>query len=96
MYHSVLLVYKVKANKQPRYLSNMYMGTYKYNTRIAHSGQIKLEGRPKLELTMGSFKWFQIEPFFQCTPHKIWCSRVIIPTKMAVNCRVQTITAEKY
>ena len=57
MYHSVLLVYKVKASKQHRYLSNMYIGTYKYNTRMAQTGQIKLEGRPKLELTKYSFKW---------------------------------------
>ena len=65
MYHSVLLVYKVKANKQPRYLSNMYMGTYKYNTKLAQSGQIKMEGRPKLEVTHCSFKWRAAKKFNQ-------------------------------
>ena len=62
---SVLLVYKVKASKQPRYLSNMYMGTYKYNTRIAQSGQIKMEGRPRLEVTHCSFKWRAAKQFNQ-------------------------------
>ena len=65
IYHSILLVYKVKASKQPKYLSNMFMGTYKYNTRIAQSGLIKLEGRPKLELTNCSFKWRAVKQFNQ-------------------------------
>ena len=65
MYHSVLLVYKVKVSKQPRYLSNMYRGTYKYNTRIAQSGQIKMEGRPRLEVTHCSFKWRAAKQFNQ-------------------------------
>ena len=43
----------------------MYMGTHKYNTKIAYSGQIKLEGRQKLELTMSSFKWRVARQFNQ-------------------------------
>ena len=56
-YHSVLLIYKVKINHQPRYLDNMFNWNYLYNTRQAESGQIRLEGRPKLDITSNSFKW---------------------------------------
>ena len=65
MYHSVLLVYKVKASKQPRYLSDMFKGTFMYYTRLAGGGKIKLEGRPKLELTKNSFKWRAAQQFNQ-------------------------------
>ena len=47
------------------YLSNMNMGTYKYNTKLAQSGQIKMEGRPKLEVTHCSFKWRAAKQFNQ-------------------------------
>ena len=64
-YHSVLLVYNVKATKQPRYLSHMFNWSYKYNTRQADRGQIRSEGRPMLELTSSSFKWRAARQFNQ-------------------------------
>ena len=64
-YHTVLLVYKVKVSKQPKYLSNMFNWSYKYNTRQADRGQIRLEGRPKLELANQGFKWRAARQFNQ-------------------------------
>ena len=57
-YHSVLLIYKVRLSKTPRYLHMMHNSwSYQYKTRQAESGLIKLVARPKLELTKSSFRY---------------------------------------
>ena len=57
-YHSVLLVYKVRLNKTPRYLDTMHNSwSYQYRTRQAESGLVKMVGRPRLEITRNSFRW---------------------------------------
>ena len=75
-YHSVLLVYKVKSSQQPQYLSNMFNWSYRYNTRQADRGQIRLEGRPRLEITSSSFKWRAARQFNQL-PADILSSKTI-------------------
>ena len=55
-YHSVLLVYKVKMNKSPMYIDNMFNWSYLYNTRQAEGGLIKIMGKPKLDVTRSSFR----------------------------------------
>ena len=75
-YHSVLLVYNVKATKQPRYLSHMFNWSYKYNTRQADRGQIRLEGRPRLELTNSSFKWRAARQFNQLPMNILNCKSI--------------------
>ena len=56
-YHTVLLIYKIRKNKEPTYLHEMFSSRHLYNTRGAESGVIQIHGRPKLELTKLSFKW---------------------------------------
>ena len=75
-YHSVLLVYKVKSSHQPQYLSSMFNWSYRYNTRQADKGQIRLEGRPRLEITSNSFKWRAARQFNQL-PSDILTSKTI-------------------
>ena len=65
-YHSVLLVYKVKLTKTPRYLHSMHNSwSYQYRTRQAESGHIKLVGKPRMELTRNSFKWRAADQYNQ-------------------------------
>ena len=64
-YHSVLLIFKVKQNRSPKYLHNMFSWYYKYNTRQAEGGTIRLIGKPKLELTKNSFRWRAANQFNQ-------------------------------
>ena len=65
-YHSVLLVYKVKLSKTPKYLYSMHnRWSYQYRTRQAESGLVKMIGKPKLELTKSSFKWRAANQFNQ-------------------------------
>ena len=64
-YHSVLIIYNVKLNRTPKYLNNMFNWSYQYNIRLAESGQIKMEGRPRLELSRSSFRWRAAEQFNQ-------------------------------
>ena len=40
LYHSVLLIYKVKQSQTPKYLHNMFSWSYTYNTRQAEGGLI--------------------------------------------------------
>ena len=68
-YHSVLLVFKVRLNKSPKYLHSMHnSGSYQYRTRQAESGIIKLVGRPKLELTKSSFRYRAANDYNQLPP----------------------------
>ena len=46
-YHSVLQVFNVKQHQTPRYLNSMFSKTYRYNTRQAEGGLIRLMGKPK-------------------------------------------------
>ena len=70
-YHSVLLVYKVRMSKTPRYLYKMHNSwSYQYRTRQADSGLIKLMGKPRLDITKNSFKWRSASQFNQL-PHEI-------------------------
>ena len=55
-YHSVLLVYKVKMNKSPMYIDNMFNWSYMYHTRQAEEGLIKIIGKPKLDVSRSSFR----------------------------------------
>ena len=64
-YHSVLVIYKVKQKHTPRYLDSMFSWSYQYNTRQAESGHIRLEGRPRLELSKDSFRWRAAHQFNQ-------------------------------
>ena len=51
-YHSVLLVFKVKQSKHPRYMYMMHNSwSYPYCTRQAETGNIRVLNKPKLELS---------------------------------------------
>ena len=56
-YHTVLLVFKVRGNGSPMYLSSMFHSSYAYNTRQASRELLRVDQRPRLELTKSSFKW---------------------------------------
>ena len=56
-YHSVLLVFKVRRNESPKYLNSMFNNNYVYNTRQASRDLLRVNQRPRLELTRSSFKW---------------------------------------
>ena len=58
IYHSVLLVHRVKMYRVPKYLYDIHNGeTYLRVTRQAEDGKIKLIGNPRLELSKASFRW---------------------------------------
>ena len=57
-FHSVLLVYKTRQSKRPRYLYSMHNSwSYPYSTRQAETGLIRVLSKPKLELARDSFRW---------------------------------------
>ena len=64
-YHSILLIYKVKESQTPKYLHNMFNSSYKYNTRQAEGGLIRLVGKPRLEVSRNSFRWRAANQFNQ-------------------------------
>ena len=64
-FHSVLLIYKVKKDRVPENLYNMFSSTYSYDTRQARGGMIKLMGIPKLDLSKNSFRWRGANQFNQ-------------------------------
>ena len=61
----MLLIYKVKQNQTPKYLSNMFSWSYQYNTRQAEGGLIRLMGKPRLEISKNSFRWRAANQFNQ-------------------------------
>ena len=56
-YFSALMVYKIKMQRSPKCLANMFDWTYVHRTRAAASGIVKPIGIPKLCLTKESFRW---------------------------------------
>ena len=57
-YHSVLLVYKTRQSKQPRYLYRMHNSwAYPYRTRQAENELVRVLSKPNLELAKDSFRW---------------------------------------
>ena len=82
-YHSVLLIFKVKQNKSPKYLHNMFSWNYKYNTRQAEGGNIRLIGKPKLEVTRNSFRWRAANQFNQL-PEEIKTCKSLENFKLSV------------
>ena len=56
-YHTVLLIFKTRQEKSPKYIHDMFSSKFGYHTRQAERGAIQLLGRPKLDLTQSSFKW---------------------------------------
>ena len=57
VYHSVVMVFKVLQNKQPKPLHSMFPLDYSYNTSQARSKSIKQTGHPSLDLWQDSFRW---------------------------------------
>ena len=55
--HSVVMVFKVLQNKQPKPLHSMFPLDYIYNTSQARSKSIKQTGHPSLDLWQDSFRW---------------------------------------
>ena len=80
-YHSVLLIFKVKQNQTPVYLHNMFSWSYKYNTRQAEGGTIRLVGKPRLDLNRNSFRWRAANQFNQL-PADIRTSSSLINFKL--------------
>ena len=65
-YHSVLLVFKVRQSKSPKYLYSMHNDwSYPYKTRQAENGLIRVAVRPGLEMVKDSFKWRAATSFNQ-------------------------------
>ena len=80
-YHSVLLLFKVKMNHKPMYLNNMISWSYPHNTRQAESGQIRLEGRTNLDITMNSFKWRAANQFNK-VPADVTSTKTLLTFKL--------------
>ena len=65
-YHSVLLVFKVRQDKIPKYMYTMHNSwTYPYITRQAENGIIRVGVRPRLEVVRESFRWRAANSFNQ-------------------------------
>ena len=76
-YHSVLLVFKVRQNKSPRYLYMMHNNwTYPYTTRQATNDLIRVGVRPRLEVVRESFRWRAANSFNQLPADIRTCSKV--------------------
>ena len=76
-YHSVLLVFKVRQNKSPRYLFMMHNNwTYPYTTRQAANDLIRVGVRPRLEVVRESFRWRAASSFNQLPADIRTCSKV--------------------
>ena len=58
VYHAVLIVYKAKRNKLPKYVHDMHhLENFTRSTRQAEDQQIRLRGIPRTELSKASFRW---------------------------------------
>ena len=67
-YHSVVLVYKVLKTQKPQYLYSMFSSQYQYDTRQAKSGMIKHTERPRLEMSLSSFRYRAAKIFNELPP----------------------------
>ena len=64
-YHSVLLVFKVRLQKSPKYLFDMHKeNEHNYMTRQAEN-RLLMTQRPRLELSKESYRWRSAEHFNQ-------------------------------
>ena len=76
-FHSVLLVFKVKLSRSPKYMYMMHNNwTYHYTTRQAENGLIRVAVRPRLELVRDSFRWRAANNFNQLPVDFRTCSEV--------------------
>ena len=57
VYHSVVLVYKVRQTESPRYLFSMFSAKYNCDTRQAASGLIRHTRGIELDIAKDSFRW---------------------------------------
>ena len=64
-YHSVLIIYKVKKERSPKYIHSMFNQSYQYNTRQAESGLIKHVRGPNLDISKSSFRWRAADQYNQ-------------------------------
>ena len=70
-YHSVLLVFRVRLSKSPKYMYMMHNSwSYPYTTRQANNGLIRVVTRPRLEMVKSSFRW-RAANFFNQLPLEI-------------------------
>ena len=63
-------MHKIKTQKNPKNLYNLFDWTYSYQTRQATSDVIKPSGVAKSELGRGSFRWKSAE-FYNSLPLSI-------------------------
>jgi hypothetical protein len=63
VHHSVVLVFKVKQEKSPKYLYNMLSTTYNYTTRETDSKRIRHTRGTELGLAQDSFRWRSVDMF---------------------------------
>ena len=76
-YHSVLLVFKVRQSREPRYLYSMHNSwSYNYTTRQAENGLIRVVQKPKLEQTRESFRWRAANSYNQLPTNIRTCTKV--------------------
>ena len=76
-YHSVLLVFKVRQNKSPRYIYRMHNNwSYPYTTRQAANDLIRVGARPRLEVVKDSFRWRAASAFNQIPMDIRTCNKV--------------------
>ena len=77
-----MLVYKVLEAESPKYLHSMFSSQYTYDTRLAKSGMIKHSRRPKLELSMASFR-YRAASIFNELPEEIRKKEAVTNFKIA-------------
>ena len=95
-YHSVLLVFKVRQSREPRYLNNMHTSwSYSYTTRQAENGLIRVVQKPKLELTRESFRWRAANSYNQLPANIRTCTKVELFKKMVKTWTMENIPIQK-
>ena len=76
-FHTVLLVFKVKLTRSPKYLYMMHNNwTYPYTTRQAENDLIRVAVRPRLEMVRDSFRWRAASNFNQLPVDIRTCRKV--------------------
>ena len=74
-YHSVLLEFRVRLSKSPKYLYRMHNSwSYPYPTRQADNGLIRVLARPRLEIVRNSFRYRAANFFNQLPPEIRGCT----------------------
>ena len=91
-YHSVLLVFKVRQSREPRYLYNMHNSwSYSYTTRQAENGLVRVVQKPKLELTRESFRLRAANSYNQLPANIRTCTKVELFKKMVKTWTMENI-----